>query len=86
MNKNKTVSFRVTKEEYDMINSLAQQNHCTISDYIVRQSLQNSHSSNIDLSIVPDIRTLLSKLEHKILSKKDYTKEMRKLLNGKLLS
>lgn len=86
MNKNKTISFRVTKEEYDMINNLAQQAYCTMSEYIVRKSLQDSHRSNTDLLIISDIRTLLSKLEHKILSKKDYIKEMRQLLNGKLLS
>lgn len=83
MNKNKTISFRVTEEEYDKINNLAQQNECTMSDYIALQSLQDSHRNNTDLSIIPDIRTLLSKLEYKILSKKDYIKEMRRLLNGK---
>ena len=83
MNKNKTISFRVTEEEYDKINNLAQQNKHTMSDYIARQSLQDSHRNNTDLSIIPDMRTLLSKLEYKILSKKDYIKEMRRLLNGK---
>lgn len=83
MNKNKTISFRVTEEEYDKINNLAQQNKHTMSDYITRQSLQDSHRNNTDLSIIPDMRTLLSKLEYKILSKKDYIKEMRRLLNGK---
>lgn len=83
MNKNKTISFRVTEEEYDKINNLAQQNKYTMSDYIARQSLQDSHRNNTDLSIIPDMRTLLSKLEYKILSKKDYIKEMRRLLNGK---
>lgn len=82
MNKNKTISLRVTKEEYDRINSLAQQNNCTMSDYIARQSLPKSGSSDMDLTIVTHIRTLLSKLEHKLLSKKDYIKEMRRLLNG----
>ncbi|MCI9279167.1 MAG: hypothetical protein HFH90_16055 [Lachnospiraceae bacterium] len=82
MNKNKTISLRVTKEEYDRINSLAQQNNCTMSDYIARQSLPKSGSSDMDLTIVPHIRTLLSKLEYKLLSKKDYIKEMRRLLNG----
>lgn len=83
MNKNKTISFRVTEEEYAKINNLAQQNKYTMSDYIARQSLQDSHRNNTDLSIIPDMRTLLSKLEYKILSKKDYIKEMRRLLNGK---
>ncbi len=85
MNKNKTISFRVTKEEYNMINNLAQQANCTMSDYIARQSLQENCSSKTDLSIIPSIRTLLSKLERKMLSKKDYIKEMRGLLNGKSL-
>lgn len=85
MNKNKTISLRVTKEEHDKIKNLAKQNNCTMSEYIARQSLQDSCSSNTDFSIIPDIRTLLSKLENKILSKKEYIKEMRRLVNGKSL-
>lgn len=85
MNKNKTISLRVTKEEYDKINNLAKQNNCTMSEYIARQSLQGRCGSNTDFSIIPDIRTLLSKLENKILSKKEYIKEMRRLINGQSL-
>lgn len=83
MNKNKTISFRVTEEENARINALAKQNGYSKSDYITHCSLQNNHSSSSDVSIIPDVRNLLSKLEHEILRKKDYIKEMRQLLNGK---
>lgn len=85
MNKNKTISLRVTKEEYDKINNLAKQNNCTMSEYIARQSLQDKCSNNTDFSIFLDTRTLLSKLDNKILTKKEYIKEMRRLINGKPL-
>jgi len=85
MSKNKTISLRVTEEEYDKINNLAKQNNYTMSEYIARQSLQDTCRSNTGFSIIPDIRTLMSKLENKILSKKEYIKEMRRLLNGKSL-
>lgn len=75
MNKNMTISFRVTKEEYNMINNLAHQANCTMSDYIARQSLQENCNSKTDLSIIPSIRTLLSKLERKMLSKKITSKK-----------
>lgn len=83
MNKIKTMSFRVTEEEYKKINTLAKQNGYSLSSYIVKQSLQDNHYGDSDLSVIPAIRNLLSKLEHEIIRKKEYIKEMRRLLNGK---
>ncbi len=83
MNKIKTISFRVTEEEYKKITSLAKQNGYSKSDYITHSSLQDNHCGNSDLTVIPEIRNLLSKLEHEILRKKDYIKEMRRLLNVK---
>ena len=83
MNKNKSISFRLTEEEYIKIKTYANENGYNVSNYLVHKGLENTPCQNTDLSIIPEIRTLLSKLEHKVLKKKEFDAEMRKILNGK---
>ena len=83
MNKNKTISFRLTEEEYKKIKTNAKEIGYDVSNYLVHKGLENTPCQNTDLSIIPEIRMLLSKLEHKVLKKKEFIKEMRKILNGK---
>lgn len=83
MSKNKSISFRLTEEEYTKIKTYAKENGYDVSNYLVHKGLENIPCQNTDLSIIPEIRMLLSKLEHKVLKKKKFIEEMRKILNGK---
>lgn len=76
--KDKTVSFRCTEEEKDLLHQQASESNMSFGDYIIENCLKKNR--RIDIKGLCRIQTLLNKLKKKEISKKEFISNMEFIL------
>lgn len=83
MNKTKNISARVTEKEYEEIAKLAKKNSMKLSDYVVQSCLyQNTDANRFQNKVLLDIQKRINELKSGFIKKKDFVKEIERILKN----